>query len=365
MIKKLIAISLFVLTSIFANAQYNFTETKKWQEENTPELGGRSTLLIYKDGKIIFSNTENDMSRKQKIKGRFIARKMGKDKKEMIGNFDEDSKMAIASCSKWLTAALIMTFVDEGKLKITDTVGKFLPQLSKAGKGNITISNCLSHTTGVNAGDLKKSIKQFKDFNNMGEAMSYIATLPMDSKPGESFRYSNVGLQIAGAVIEKISGKDFKTLFKERIALPCNMLHTDFGDKNLPIPAGSASSTAEDYLQFLVMILNKGNYNGKQILKPESIELMQRCYTTDATIMYIPEEAKGWGYGFGEWMMNEVSGTQSAESVTSPGLFGTFPWVNKKLGYAAILFTYNMNSKGRHERYLEIKSIIDKEVENK
>ena len=256
MIKKFTAISLFVLTSFFATAQYNFNEAKKWQEHNTPELGGRSTLMIYKDGKIIFTNFENELSRKQKIKGKFIARKLGKDKNELIADFDKNTKIAIASCSKWLSAALVMTYVDEGKLKLTDTVGEFLPVLSKAGKGNITIANCLSHTTGVNAGELKESIKAFKNFSKMDEAIDYISSLPLDSKPGETFRYSNIGLQIAGAVLEKISGKDFNTLFNERIALPCGMLKTDFGEKELPIPAGSARSTAEDYLQFLAMILN-------------------------------------------------------------------------------------------------------------
>jgi CubicO group peptidase (beta-lactamase class C family) len=347
----------------FSFAQYNFDAVQKWQEENTPSLGGRSTLLIYKDGKIIFSNNENELTRKQKIKGRIVARKMGKDKKEFIKDFDTDSKMGIASCSKWLTAALVMTFVDEGKLKITDTVGLFLPILSKAGKGNITIAQCLSHTTGVNAGELKESIKEFKDFITMDEAMAHIATLPMDSNPGESFRYSNVGLQIAGAVIEKISGKSFKTAFAERIALPCKMNNTDFGEKALPIPAGSAKSTAMDYLQFLIMILQNGMYDGKQILTPKSIDLMQRCYTTNAKIMFIPDEAKGWGYGFGEWNMNTVSGTEAAEAVTSPGLFGTFPWINKKLGYAAILFTYTIKSKGRHEKYEGLKELIDKSVQ--
>jgi hypothetical protein len=50
--------------------------------------------------------------------------------------------------------------------------------------------------------------------------------------------------------------------------------------------------------------------------------------------------------------------------VSSPGLFGTFPWVDNKNGYAAILFTYNIKSKGRHEKYLELKNIVDKAILN-
>jgi CubicO group peptidase (beta-lactamase class C family) len=351
-----IILLLFTKTSF---CQQNFEKIQSWQEENTAELGGRSVLLIYKDGKMLYNNAVNDMSRKQKIVTKIMARKKGKDGKEMVKDFSENTIMPIASCSKWLSAALVLTFVDEGKLTLQDTVGKYLTTLIKTGKGNITIAQCLSHTTGINAGDLKESIKQFKNANSMDDAMAIIAPMPIDSKPGESFRYSNVGLQIAGAVIEKISGKDFKTLFKERIATPCQMLNSNFGDTNLPIPAGSAQSNALDYLHFLIMILNEGNYNGKQILKKETIRSMQKSYTFNKKIMYSPKEAGNWSYGLGEWLMSDVIENERSKVVSSPGLFGTFPWVNNKMGYCAILFTFNVNSKGRNEKYIELKDLVD------
>lgn len=67
-------------------------------------------------------------------------------------------------------------------------------------------------------------------------------------------------------MIEKISGKSFETLFAERIAKPCEMKNTDFGKGKVALPAGSAYSTPEDYMNFLVMILHDGKFNGKQIL---------------------------------------------------------------------------------------------------
>jgi CubicO group peptidase (beta-lactamase class C family) len=365
--KNILTFFFIVFTFIFSKtvtAQYNFSEVQNWQEKNTIALGGRTTLMILKDDKIVFSNSINELIRKQKFVTKIVARRTGKDKNEMIQDFNEETKMPIASCSKWLSAALVMTFVDEGKLKITDTVGKFLPILSKTGKGKITIAHCLSHSTGINAGDLKESIKAFKEANNMDDAMQIIAALPLDSKPGESFRYSNIGLQIAAAVIEKISGKSFRTLFEERIAKPCQMLHTDFGKKQLPLPAGGAESTPEDYIHFLQMILNNGKYNGKIILKKETVALMQHNYTSTEKIIYSPEEAGNWGYGFGEWIMDDAKGNMRSNVLSSPGLFGTFPWVDNKNGYAAILFTYNIKSKGRHEKYLELKTLVDTAILN-
>jgi CubicO group peptidase (beta-lactamase class C family) len=55
------------------------------------------------------------------------------------GPYTANTRQPIASCSKWLSAALVMTFVDEGKLNLDDTVGKWLPVLTAHGKGNITV----------------------------------------------------------------------------------------------------------------------------------------------------------------------------------------------------------------------------------
>ncbi len=362
-VKKSSIFLFFLFCCTIASAQYNFKAITKWQQENTPTLGGRSTILILKDGKIVYANAVNDMSKKQKMIGKFVAKRMGKETDEVLQDFSEDNKIGIASCSKWLSAALVMTFVDEGNLKITDTVGKFLPILTVAGKGNITIEQCLSHTTGINGGSIKESIKAFNGAESMDDAIKIIAKYPLDSKPGESFRYSNTGLQIAGAVIEKISGKTFQTLFVERIGKPCNMIVTDFGEKALPVPAGSARSTAKEYLQFLEMILNKGVYNGKVVLKPASVEMMQRNYTYGKQIMYSPTEADSWGYGFGEWTIMDATENKVPDGVTSPGLFGTFPWIDNKLGYAAILFTYYIKNEGRNEKYKELKSLVDKAIQ--
>lgn len=257
-----------------------------------------------------------------------------------------------------------MTFIDEGNLKLNDKVGKFLAILSAYGKGAITIAQCLSHTTGINSGDLKESMQAFKDVANMNEAVEAIAILPVDSKAGESFRYSNTGLQIAATVIEKISGKDFKTLFAERIATKCGMKNTDYGDTPVPLAAGSAFSTAKDYLQFLEMILNERMFNCKKVLSKVSIIEMQKNNTRGKKIMYSLNEAGNWNYGLGEWIMGEVETGARSNSVTSPGLFGSFPWVDNKNIYCAVLFTYNIKNKGRSDKYFSLKRIVDAALSN-
>jgi CubicO group peptidase (beta-lactamase class C family) len=343
---------------LHSKAQGDFHQVDEWLKTNTPVMGGRSVLLVYKDGKVVYTGIENEQSSRQKRLGKFMARRRGVEANN--GDYTTTTQQLIASCSKWYSAALVMSFVDDGKLKLTDTVGKWLPVLSRAGKGNITIEQCLSHRTGVRAPDLRESLQDMKNMHSMDEAMNEIAAMPMEGAPGAVFRYSNTGLQIAGAVLEKMSGHSFETLFAERIAAPLHMKNSDFGHKEVAMPAGGGRSTPEDYLNFLVMILNKGTFNGKRILSEKSVADMQvNRITKDVRVAYAPAEAGNFGYGFGEWVMETSTKTKLSSAVTSPGLFGSFPLVENDKGYCAFLMTFYVKSEGRNARYKELKSLLD------
>src|SRR5690349_15866821 len=133
---RVVIISVFLLVSAFANAQ-SFSKIDQWLQENAEGLGGRAILTIYKDGKLVYTKSVNQMTSRQKMGARMIARRTGKEVN--TDDFTTSSRQPIASCSKWMSAALVMTFVDEKKLNINDTVGKWLPVLSQHGKGSITI----------------------------------------------------------------------------------------------------------------------------------------------------------------------------------------------------------------------------------
>lgn len=333
----------------------DFSAVDHWMKDHVRDMGGRAVLMVWKDGKLIYSHAENNMSRRQKMGFKIIARRQGKTAD--LSDFAPSTRIPLASCSKWFSAALVMTFVDEGKLNLTDTLGKFLPVLSASGKGNITISQCLSHTTGIKAPPLRENLQEMRNISSMSEAVEAIATMPMEGTPGKVFHYSNTGLQLAGAVLEKISGKDFETLFAERLALPLEMEHTDFGKGRVALPAGGAQGTTADYMHFLEMILNNGEYNGKRILSEKSIrELQTNRITDDVKITYSPAEAgSNIGYGYGEWILEE----DDHKTVASPGLFGSYPWVNPGKNYCAFLLTLYLWSKDRHERYLDLKKVVE------
>jgi CubicO group peptidase (beta-lactamase class C family) len=227
-------------------------------------------------------------------------------------------------------------------------------------KGNITIKDCLAHLTGIKAGEDERAGKLTSESKTMDEVIKKIALLPMEGRPGTVFHYSSIGLQIAAAVIEKISGQDFETLFRNRIAIPCDMKNTDFGKKKVSLAAGGARSTPEDYIHFLQMILQNGVYNGKQVLSKESVFKMEKDYTKNVSTKYSPSNAENSGYGLGEWIFEE--GVNRAKVVSSPGLFGSFPWVDNERKYAGFLFVFNLNRNGREQKYDDLRKIIDKEI---
>ncbi|WP_255155428.1 beta-lactamase family protein, partial [Ferruginibacter sp. HRS2-29] len=144
---------------------------------------------------------------------------------------------------------------------------------------------------------------------------------------------------------------------------PCGMTNTDFGHKHVPLAAGGGQGTANDYIRFLQMILAKGLYNGKRVLQASSVELMQQNYTAGKKIISTPAEADNWGYGLGEWMLEESPGEKVANAVTSPGLFGSFPWVDNKRQYVGILFCFNLKNKGRAEKYTTLKKLVDEQLD--
>jgi CubicO group peptidase (beta-lactamase class C family) len=367
---KVSSILLFLLFFQSAGAQNSWEKVDGWVNQNLEDLGGRAVLVIIKDSQVIYSKSYNDMSKRQRALAKMRARMKEMEDDALMQDFTPDTRERIASASKWLTAALAMTFVDENKFRLSDTVGKFLPQLSKYGKGHIKIWHCLSHTTGIKEGGLRETLTSFQKAQNMNEYLEQILEYPMEGEPGKSFRYGNFGMQILAAVMEKVGEKDFETLFKERIADPLDLTQTDFGKKGLPLAAGGAWSTPNDYSKFLQMILNEGVYNGKRIISKALIHEMQKNKIgRDCIMSFSPDEAGKWGYGLGAWLMDNplaivprkdaIPESVRSMSVCSPGLFGSFPWIDNQKKYAGFLFVTNLSRKDRYSSYQELKSLID------
>jgi CubicO group peptidase (beta-lactamase class C family) len=278
--------------------------------------------------------------------------------KRELGMFTSRTPAPIASASKWLTAALVMVLVQEGKISLDDKVSDFIPEFAKYGKNYITIRHCLSHFTGIQESGAKKIFNRNK-FASLEEEVNEIASHEIQTNPGTEFRYSGVGLNIAGRILEIVTKKKFDMLAQQKLFRPLGMRNTSFSnpDGSPPDPSGGARSTADDYMKFLVMLLNNGKHNGVQILSEESIREMRTIRTSPELIKYAPRSADGFSYALGAWGIAEKG--EEATVLASPGLFGTWPLVDWEKGYAYIVFVKSLLGEQKKELYMLMKDAID------
>ena len=312
-----------------------------------------------------FPALDDIITQKQKLLGKdFVVMLWKKDDtlvyKKELGDFNSKTQAPIASCSKWLTAALVMTFIDEGKLSLEDKITKWLPEFEKYGKNYITIRTCLSHMTGIRSEpfSLLKLLER-KKFKSLEDEVNSFAAKEIQANPGEEFRYSNIGLNIAGRILEIISKKRFDVLARQRLFAPLQMRRTSFSslDASAVNPSGGAYSSPDDYMHFLIMLMNKGVYEGKRILSEDAVNEMLTIQTRRGQIMYAPKSAEGFTYTLGAWAAEEKDG--KATAVTSPGLFGSWPMIDYCRGYAYLFFVKNLLSEDKADAQMEIKAVID------
>lgn len=334
---KFTTLLIFMLICLIGRSQYNFKGVDSFLLVNQKELGNDIVTILFKDGKVIYQ-------------------------KEM-GEFNSKTKVPIASCSKWLTAALVMTFVDEGKISLDEKVSTYLPIFETYGKTYITIRNCLSQTTGItdNSRTLMKILERRK-FESLDEEVTSFAKKEIAANPGTSFFYGNIGLNIAGRVLEIISKKSFDALIKQRLFTPLEMKNSSFSpEENAVNPSGGAVSTANDYMNFLSMLLNKGMYKGKRILSEKAIIEMETIQTKKAIKKFTPQVAVGFEYGLGEWIEAHDSNGNGLV-ISCPGLFGTWPYIDKCRDYACIFFIKKLLSEEKAALYRELKKKIDTQI---
>ncbi|HNR16793.1 MAG TPA: serine hydrolase domain-containing protein, partial [Chitinophagaceae bacterium] len=295
---KVISVAVFLLFFQPVFSQYDWSPLDKELEAKQKLLGQDMVAMIWKGDSLVY-------------------------KKEM-GQFNSKTQAPIASCSKWLTAALVMQFVDEGKLSLDDKVAKYIPEFDKYFKGYITIRHCLSHMTGIeDDGKLVKRLLERRKFASLEEEVNGFAAREIRANTGTDFWYGNIGLNIAGRVLEVVSKRKFDVLIRTKLLYPLGMRKTTFTnlDGGPVNPSGGAKSTAEDYMKFLVMLLNKGKYNGVQILSENSVNEMMKVQNKPEQIKYAPKSAAGFNYTSGSWAIEEKNGV--ATVLASPGLFGT------------------------------------------
>lgn len=241
-----------------------------------------------------------------------------------------DTKFNLGSMNKMMTGLSIMQLVEKGKLSLDDPISKHLSEdwLPKVDKSKVKVVHLLTHTSGLGSYFNEKFDQSSRAlFRRVDDWKPIVADETLAFEPGSRTSYSNTGMLIAGAVIEKVSGLSYDNYVRANITGPAGMNDTacyelDQVNPNLAVgyetafgeggkidyrnnifmhvikggPAGGGYSTAPDLLRF-----DQALRTGK-LLKKESLEELWKARPEIASPNY------GLGFGVSESPMGKVVG---------------------------------------------------------
>lgn len=270
-----------------------------------------------------------------------VALKVVKDNQPMFelyhGGYTDTTALHVASAGKWVAAATIAVIVDEGLLSWDDKVSKYIPAIEDI-KRDATLRQLLSHTAGYP--DYQPENKRRDDYQTLEEAVANIIDLPVDTLPGTKFRYGGLAMQVAGHMAEIATGKDWETLFQEKIARPLRMEFSYFVPVSEepgfnPMLGGAFRTCLHDYMNFLQMFAGNGQFEDKQVLSVKAIEEIEANQVKNALVSqpeYVVNTRQNYHngiYGLGMWR-EELDENGNATLVSSPGWAGAYPWIDRK-----------------------------------
>jgi CubicO group peptidase (beta-lactamase class C family) len=239
------------------------------------------SALIAKDGKILLHETTGYANKKFKVLNK------------------HDTKFNLASIGKSFTSVAVLQLIEAGKLNIDDPIGKYLVYFPKEVGEKVTIRHLLNMSSGwSDYWDNEYYLAHRNQLRKVSDYMEFIKDMPLGFEPGTNTIHSNTGFEVAGAIIEKVSGMDYFDYLKEKIFQPAGMTNTDAYHRDGPVenmavgytnmnrndkagtgydwentymlpprgtPAGGSYSTNEDMLKYDIA-LREGKLLGKDYL---------------------------------------------------------------------------------------------------
>jgi methyl acetate hydrolase len=315
-----------------------------------------------------------------------------------------DCVFRIASMTKAITGVAAMQMVEQEKLSLDQPARQILPFLAetkvldgfdgngnpvlRAPRGEITLRRLLTHTAGFVYDIWNENLHRYAAATGLlpvrtGKLAALSAPLGFD--PGERWEYG-INIDVAGRMVEVVSGLDLETYMQRHIFAPLGMADTSFiqrpeWDNRLPavharqddgrlqplevsaaptapeprefFPGGGGLfSTAADYLRFLRALMHGGVLDGERILRPETVAMMGQNHMGGLNVLpmksadpqmsndvdLFPGMPKKWGLSF---LINtrDVPGGRSAGSLAWAGLNNTYYWLDPSRMVAGVLMT--------------------------
>lgn len=356
-----------------------------------------AVMLVVRNGRIVYFDTAGQLD---PVSGKPMPR---------------DAIFRLYSMTKPFTSVAIMMLMEEGKLRVTDPVSKYLPALANMQVSverkdpytgatkyvnepvdrEINIQDLLRHTSGLVYGGFTAHAKVKELYSKEGvdwkgmtpaEQVERLGKVPLAHQPGTVFEYG-LSTDVLGRIVETISGMPLSQFLQQRVFGPLGMTDTAFlvpqskrerlaqpfatdpatktpielldvtvAQKNDAGGAGSAG-TASDYARFLQMLFNGGELDGVRLLSPTTVRYMTADHLgPDVKTSGVTTLPGGTGFGLGfavrtETGRFEVSG--NAGEYYWAGAAGTGFYVDPKDGIITVWMTQAQPGMARrYDRYL-------------
>jgi len=317
-----------------------------------------------------------------------------------------DSVFWIASMTKAITATAAMQLIEQGKLQLEQPMGALLPELAKPqvlegfddkgepklrpAKRPITLRHLLTHTAGFTYDLWDANTGRYAKYANLPGIISCknaALLTPLAFDPGDGWEYG-INIDFVGKAVEAVSGKPLNVYLHDHIFAPLAMTDTafvigpdqrarlvsvharkpdgslepiEFGvpqDPEFFMGGGGLYGTARDYLTYLQMLMHGGQFNGGQVLRPETVALMSKNHIGAITVPGLWKTAAPdasldvnlasvfgpdlkWGLSF---LINTQQGPagRAPGSLTWAGLANTFFWLDPTKRVAGVILTQSL-----------------------
>lgn len=299
--------------------------TQKMQEFIDSGKWAGITAMVMKDGQMVYNERFGYANVKDSLP------------------LEENTIFRIFSMTKPVTAVALMTLYDEGKFELDDKLSTYIPEFSdvmvynaeteslEAQENELSIRHLLTHTSGILYGWGQSYVDSLYRATGVGnwdapivDKVKIMTTLPLKFQPGTAWEYG-LSIDVAGYLVEVLSGIPLDEYFKTKIFDPLNMDDTGFfvpeekhdrlsglyyrdeqgkvqqggfmADMFTEDPVhfsggGGLVSTMEDYLSFCRMLLNGGSLDGVKILEEATAKMIMSDQLPE-TVRY----GEGTGYG--------------------------------------------------------------------
>ncbi|WP_163233975.1 serine hydrolase domain-containing protein [Caulobacter rhizosphaerae] len=310
----------------------------------------------------------------------------------------KDDIFRMMSSTKHVTAIAVLMMIEDGKLSLDDKVSRFIPtfkdmkvavlppgvtDISQAqlvpAEREITIEHLLTHTSGITSVGDKLSPSPAAALNRIQRAPDEtletwtrkLGTAVLDFQPGTRFSYSPTdALDVALRIVEITSGQPADVFLRERLFEPLDMRDTGFnlsaaqtsrlvkifgringqwsaqdhvfgpGPYRYFSGGGGLFGTVHDFINLEFMLLNRGQFNGRRILRPESVALMTRDHAGALFRQWIPPLTAGHGFGLTVRIVEDPAKAngRGVGAFGWGGAYGTDSWVDPQRQMVAAFF---------------------------